>query len=94
MRAWEMWSETEDWENARRWALHEEHVDGSLWEAFRAAYDAALIEAAGIAKRECMVRAKAEKMGAHLHDPDGSLMGYRIAGSIISLCSLEAWKVK
>lgn len=58
------------------------------------ARDTALIEAAEIARHEIMVRAKAEKMGARLHDPDGSLMGHRVAGAIVALCSENAWRIK
>ena len=32
--AFNAWKETNDYENTRRWALVEEHVSGSLWEAF------------------------------------------------------------
>lgn len=36
--AWEEYKQGEDYQNTRRWALHEEHVDGSLWAAFMAGY--------------------------------------------------------
>jgi hypothetical protein len=32
--AWELYSATEAYANTRRWALHDQHVDGSLWAAF------------------------------------------------------------
>lgn len=34
MVAWLAYKATEDYVNTRKWALHEEHVDGSLWAAF------------------------------------------------------------
>jgi hypothetical protein len=34
MIAWELYSATEAYANTRRWALHDQHVDGSLWAAF------------------------------------------------------------
>lgn len=55
--------------------------------------DEALIEAAAIAKRESRIRAKAARMGAHLHDPDGFFQGNRIAGAIVALCSPRALEV-
>lgn len=35
MKAWEDYKKSEDFANTRKWALREEHVDGSLWAAFR-----------------------------------------------------------
>jgi hypothetical protein len=32
--AWEAYKLTDEYANTRRWALHEQHVDGSLWAAF------------------------------------------------------------
>ena len=40
--AWEEYKQTEEFANTRKWAVHEEHVDGSLWTAFCAGYQAAL----------------------------------------------------
>ena len=34
MKAWEAFKASSEYANARKWALHEEHVDGSLWHAF------------------------------------------------------------
>jgi hypothetical protein len=34
MKAWEEYKQTDDYANTRKWALHAEHVDGSLWAAF------------------------------------------------------------
>ena len=34
MKAWETYKASEEFQNTRRWALHEEHVEGSLWAAF------------------------------------------------------------
>lgn len=39
--AWQEYKATPDYENARKWALHEAHVDGSLWDAFIAGFHAA-----------------------------------------------------
>lgn len=39
--AWNAYKAGEDFKNTRKWALHEEHVDGSLWAAFLAGYEAA-----------------------------------------------------
>lgn len=38
--SWERYIETEEYANTQRWALHEQHVDGSLWAAFEAGYRA------------------------------------------------------
>ncbi|HEU4344033.1 MAG TPA: DUF2829 domain-containing protein [Candidatus Binatia bacterium] len=34
MVAWEAYKATPDYANTRKWASHDEHVDGSLWAAF------------------------------------------------------------
>lgn len=34
MVSWEHFKASIDYENTRKWALHEDHVDGSLWNAF------------------------------------------------------------
>lgn len=34
MKAWEAYKLTDDYANTRKWAKHDEHVDGSLWAAF------------------------------------------------------------
>ena len=34
MLAWERYKATSEYANTRNWALHEAHVDGSLWAAF------------------------------------------------------------
>jgi len=36
MVAWNNYKSCDEFKNARKWALHEEHVDGSLWAAFYA----------------------------------------------------------
>jgi hypothetical protein len=36
--AWEAYRAGPHYQNTRNWALHEEHVDGSLWAAFLAGY--------------------------------------------------------
>jgi hypothetical protein len=45
MVAWTAYQQTEDYANSRRWALHaeadaREYVDGSLWAAFLAGWQA------------------------------------------------------
>jgi hypothetical protein len=37
--AWEAYKATPEYQNTRNWALHEQHVDGSLWAAFLAGFD-------------------------------------------------------
>lgn len=32
--AWEEYKKSDEYKNSRSWALHEEHVDGSMWAAF------------------------------------------------------------
>lgn len=32
--AWEKYRQTEEYANTKKWATHNEHVDGSLWAAF------------------------------------------------------------
>ena len=34
MKAWEAYKQTEAFSTSRKWALREEHVEGSLWAAF------------------------------------------------------------
>lgn len=34
MKAWEAYKATPEYANTRKWALHEAHVEGSLWAAF------------------------------------------------------------
>ena len=36
--AWDKYKDTPNYQNTRRWALLEAHVDGSLWAAFAAGY--------------------------------------------------------
>lgn len=38
--AWESFKQTEEFANARRWAAHDEHLDGSLWALFLAGWQA------------------------------------------------------
>jgi len=40
-KAWSDYKGGEDFANTRNWALHEKHVDASLWAAFTAGYLAA-----------------------------------------------------
>ncbi len=39
--AFDKYKATSEYANTRRWALHERHVDGSLWAAFMAGFRAA-----------------------------------------------------
>lgn len=34
MVAWKVYQDTEDFANSKKWAIHSEHVQGSLWAAF------------------------------------------------------------
>jgi len=43
MTAWEAYKGTEDYANTRRWAKHDEHVDGSLWAAFSTGFQNAAL---------------------------------------------------
>ena len=47
MVAWEKYKETPEYGNARKWAVHEDHVDGSLWAAFEAGYRKAISSSSG-----------------------------------------------
>lgn len=40
--AWEQYKQTSDYANTKKWAAHDEHVDGSLWASFVQGYNAAL----------------------------------------------------
>ena len=42
MVAWEAYKASEGYANTKAWALNPQHVDGSLWAAFQAGYEAAL----------------------------------------------------
>jgi len=46
MKAWEAYKQRDEFANTRRWALHEKHVDGSLWAAFYHGFFAASVNAA------------------------------------------------
>ena len=39
-KAWEAYKAGQSYQNTRKWALHEKHVDGSLWAAFMAGFEA------------------------------------------------------
>lgn len=41
MKAWEAYKQTEDFANSRKWAMHDQHLDGSLWAAFEQGFRAA-----------------------------------------------------
>lgn len=44
MTAWNNYKSCDDYQNTRKWALHEEHVDGSLWASFYAGYFACAVD--------------------------------------------------
>ena len=41
MKEWDSYKATKEFANTRKWALYKEHVEGSLWAAFVAGYEAA-----------------------------------------------------
>lgn len=46
--AWEQYKLSDDYTNTRKWAEHANHVDGSLWAVWLAAYHAATERAASL----------------------------------------------
>lgn len=40
MQAWQAYKRTSDFANTRHWATQDDHVDGSLWEAFSRGFQA------------------------------------------------------
>ena len=48
--AWEAYKATNDYANTRQWALHEAHVDGSLWAAFIAGTAIATLSPNGVSQ--------------------------------------------
>lgn len=40
MVAWNAYKATDEYANTKKWALHEQHVEGSLWAAFMAGFNA------------------------------------------------------
>ena len=44
--AWEQYRQSDKYKNTRKWAAHPEHLDGSLWGVWLAAYTAATERAA------------------------------------------------
>lgn len=49
--AWEAYKKTDAYANTRRWALHEQHVEGSLWACYRDGYAAGIAHAAAVVDR-------------------------------------------
>src|SRR5215813_4795445 len=41
MKAWKVYSASDEYANTKKWALHAEHVEGSLWAAFIEGFAAA-----------------------------------------------------
>ena len=48
MKAWGSYTKSAEYANTKRWALHPEHVDGSLWAAFLAGFSMATERAASL----------------------------------------------
>lgn len=46
--AWEQYKQTEDYKNTSKWAKQPEHLEGSLWGVWLAAYSAATERAASL----------------------------------------------
>lgn len=44
--AWEQYKQSDKYKNTRKWAAHPEHLEGSLWGVWLAAYTAATERAA------------------------------------------------
>lgn len=45
VKAWEAYKGTDDYQNTKRWAIHPEHVEGSLWAVFMKGWNAAAVPA-------------------------------------------------
>lgn len=50
IRAWEAYKATDEYANTRKWAAHDEHVDGSLWASFMAGFYVAADLAASLSE--------------------------------------------
>lgn len=46
--AYDAWTRTHEFANTKRWAIHPDHVDGSLWWAFIVGFSAATERAAAL----------------------------------------------
>lgn len=77
MLAWESHKATEEYANTRRWALHDAHVDGSLWAAFVQGWNAR--EPAPDAERDAL---KAEVEKAKLEREDALSYAREVATGI------------
>lgn len=58
LRAYHAYRETRDYKNTRKWALTDEHVDGSLWAAFMHGWEAN--DAATSSSHDSLVKALEE----------------------------------
>jgi hypothetical protein len=72
MQAWTAHKATEEYANSRRWAHHEEHVDGSLWALFMAGYMAA--KACNCREGECKSDPAGCRMAAEVARRDPAAM--------------------
>jgi cation transport regulator ChaB len=46
--AWEQYKQTDEYKNTRKWAAHPEHLEGSMWGVWLAAFNAATERAASL----------------------------------------------
>jgi len=104
LRAWNIYKQSADYANTRKWAKHDEHVDGSLWAAFYAGYFAcAVAESAQAPNSDGVerpfIRAFSIKRGKedgiwYLHGeelvPGLNLVGKNLADVLADL--IPAWK--
>ena len=42
LKKWNRYKRTQEFTNARRWALHEKHLDGSLWAVFNEGFESGI----------------------------------------------------
>lgn len=65
-QAWEKYKQTDEYANIRRWALHEEHVDGSLWAAFLQGCESIRAELAAEREKNALLSASLRQAEAEL----------------------------
>jgi hypothetical protein len=61
MVAWEAYKLTDEYQNTRKWALHERHVDGSLWAAFSEGFARSLSSREAVIE-ECIAACNGEQL--------------------------------
>ena len=74
MLAWVAHKATEEFANARRWALNAEYVDGSLWAMFAAGWSAAAARGCGCREGECHSKPSGCRMAMEAATRDPSAM--------------------